>query len=95
MLSGHHFWNLEAYQESEDLSSHFMQFNSSRFVATDGNLIPNGELSSVEGTPLDFRVAKSIGDSIPDTAAEEYCGNGKPRRPSSSLDTNLHIYTAA
>ncbi|KAL0067572.1 hypothetical protein AAF712_005287 [Marasmius tenuissimus] len=74
MLSGHHFWNLEAYQESEDLSSHFMQFNSSRFVATDGNLIPNGELPTVEGTPLDFRVAKSIGDSIPDTAAEEYCG---------------------
>ncbi|KAL0577070.1 hypothetical protein V5O48_004913 [Marasmius crinis-equi] len=77
LLSGHHFWNLEAYKESQDLLSHFVQFNSSRFVATDGNLIPNGTLTEVEGTPLDFRVAKSIGGSINDTAAEQYCGTGK------------------
>ncbi|KAG7096790.1 hypothetical protein E1B28_004200 [Marasmius oreades] len=76
MLSGHHFWNLEAYQESEDLLSHFVQFNSSRFVATDGKLIPTGELTSVENTPLDFRKAKSIGGSINDTAVAEYCGTG-------------------
>ncbi|KAF9269596.1 galactose mutarotase-like protein [Marasmius fiardii PR-910] len=76
MLTGHHFWNLEAYQESEDLSSHFMQLDSSRFVATDGHLIPTGDLATVENTPLNFRKAKSIGGSINDTAASEYCGTG-------------------
>jgi galactose mutarotase-like enzyme len=77
LLSAHNFWNLEAYKESEDLLSHYAQFNSSRFVATDGNLIPNGNLTEVEGTPLDFRVAKSIGGSINDTAEAQYCGTGK------------------
>ncbi|KAF8906824.1 galactose mutarotase-like domain-containing protein [Gymnopilus junonius] len=76
MLSGHHYWNLEAYQESEDLNAHFAQFEASRFVETDGALIPTGKLTSVQGLPLDFRRAKSIGESIPATAAAQFCGTG-------------------
>ncbi|KAK7054204.1 galactose mutarotase-like protein [Favolaschia claudopus] len=76
MLSGHHYWNLEAYQESEDLDGHFAQFASSKFIATDGNLIPNGKLTPVAGTPMDFNKAKSIGKAIPETAAGEFCGTG-------------------
>ncbi|KAF9055529.1 galactose mutarotase-like protein [Hymenopellis radicata] len=74
MLSGHHFWNLDAYQDSEDLLGHVAQFDASRVIATDGNLIPNGELIDVTGTPLDFREAKSIGESINDTEPFAYCG---------------------
>jgi len=76
MLSGHHYWNLEAYQESQDLNNHFAQFEASKWVATDGLLIPTGQLSSVEGTPMDFREAKSIGASIPATAEAQFCGTG-------------------
>ncbi|KDR83600.1 hypothetical protein GALMADRAFT_235867 [Galerina marginata CBS 339.88] len=76
MLSGHHYWNLEAYQESQDLDSHFAQFQASKFVATDGHLIPNGQLTKVAGTPMDFRKAKSIGTSIPETAEAQFCGTG-------------------
>ncbi|KAJ3716295.1 galactose mutarotase-like protein [Lentinula guzmanii] len=76
MLSGHHYWNLEAYEETDNLSGHWVQFHSSKYVATDGLLIPTGELTSVEGTPLDFNVAKSIGDSINATAEAQYCGTG-------------------
>ncbi|KAE9410195.1 galactose mutarotase-like protein [Gymnopus androsaceus JB14] len=76
MLSGHHYWNLEAYQESDDLGAHFVQFNSSKYVETDGNLIPTGVLGSIEGTPLDFNAAKSLGDSINQTTAGEFCGTG-------------------
>ncbi|KAF4619448.1 hypothetical protein D9613_005351 [Agrocybe pediades] len=76
MLSGHHYWNLEAYQESQDLNGHIAQFQASKFVATDGNLIPTGKLTSVAGTAMDFRKAKSIGKSIPDTAAAQFCGTG-------------------
>ncbi|KAJ6486379.1 galactose mutarotase-like protein [Mycena vitilis] len=76
MLSGHHYWNLEAYQETQDLVGHIAQFEASRFIATNGQLIPNGKLTSVEGTPLDFRKAKSIGNSINATAEAQYCGTG-------------------
>ncbi len=79
MLSGHHFWNLDAYQDSEDLLGHVAQFDASRVIATDGNLIPNGELIDVTGTPLDFREAKSIGGSINDTEPFAYCGTGTDR----------------
>ncbi|EIN10310.1 galactose mutarotase-like protein [Punctularia strigosozonata HHB-11173 SS5] len=76
MLSGHHYWNLEAFEESADLDAHFAQFPSSRVVGTDGILIPTGELLEVEGTPLDFRKAKSIGAAINQTAGLDYCGTG-------------------
>ncbi|TFK43402.1 galactose mutarotase-like domain-containing protein [Crucibulum laeve] len=76
MLSGHHYWNLEAYQESQDLIGHHAQFQASKFVATDGQLIPTGKLEDVSGTAMDFRKAKSIGVSIPETAAAQFCGSG-------------------
>lgn len=76
MLSGHHYWNLEAYQESQDLVGHHAQFGSSKVIATDGILIPTGSFINVEGTALDFRRAKSVGGSINATAPFEYCGTG-------------------
>lgn len=76
MLSGHHYWNFEAFQETQDLVGHHAQFPASRFVATDGHLIPTGELTSVEGTPLDFRKPQSIGKSVNATAGAEFCGTG-------------------
>ena len=78
MLTGHYYWNLEAYQESQDLNAHYVQCNASKFVATDGNLIPTGELLTVDNTPIDFRKAKSVGLSISETTSnpEEFCGNG-------------------
>ncbi|KAJ7030824.1 galactose mutarotase-like protein [Mycena alexandri] len=72
MLTNHHYFNLEAYQESQDLNSHFIQIDASRFVATNGELLPNGTLTSVEGTTLDFRKAKSLGEAINNTV----CGTG-------------------
>ncbi|KAK0230953.1 galactose mutarotase-like protein [Armillaria fumosa] len=76
MLSGHHYWNLEAYEETSNLNGHFSQFDASRVIATDGHLIPTGDLLEAPGTPLDFRVAKSIGMSINATEGKDYCGTG-------------------
>ncbi|KAF7355447.1 Galactose mutarotase-like protein [Mycena sanguinolenta] len=89
MLSCHHYWNLEAYQETQDLVGHFAQFEASKYVGTNGLLIPTGELLSVEGTPLDFRTAKSIGDAIPGTAEGQFCGTG-----SSNTAAALDLTTA-
>ncbi|KAJ7819516.1 galactose mutarotase-like domain-containing protein [Mycena leptocephala] len=76
MLSGHHYWNLEAYQETQDLVGHHAQLDASRFIATDGHLIPTGQLTPVAGTAMDFRKAKSIGGSINATAEAQFCGTG-------------------
>ncbi|KAJ7590857.1 galactose mutarotase-like domain-containing protein [Mycena floridula] len=76
MLSSHAYWNLDAYGIVDDLQGHYAQFGASRVIATDGILIPTGELLEVAGTPLDFRKAKSIGASINATAEFEYCGTG-------------------
>jgi len=76
MLSCHQYWNLEAYQETQDLVGHFAEFEASKIVSTNGLLIPNGQTTPVQGTPLDFRKAKSIGGSINATAEAQYCGTG-------------------
>ncbi|TFK55900.1 galactose mutarotase-like protein [Heliocybe sulcata] len=76
MLSGHHYWNLEAYEETQDLSGHYAQFNASRIIAGNAQLIPDGTLLNVSGTPADFRQAKSLGEAINATVAGEYCGAG-------------------
>ncbi len=80
MLTGHQYWNLEAYQESQDLLGHYAQIEASQFVATDSGLVPTGALSGVEGTPLDFRQGKSIGGSINATAEAQSCGAGKSQK---------------
>ena len=77
MRSGHHYWNLEAYKETQDLSAHFVELKASRIVATDGNLIPNGNITNITGTPADFSVAKSIGAAINATTPSEFCGTGE------------------
>ena len=83
MLSAHQFWNLEAYNETQDLTGHIVHINSSKIIATDGNLIPNGNFTNVTGTPLDFRVPTSIGDEINATAEAQYCGTGEHLEASS------------
>jgi len=76
MLSGHHYWNLEAYQETQDLLGHMIQFNASRLIATDGILIPTGNLVDVTGTPADFRQPQSLGVRLEQTKPGEFCGTG-------------------
>ncbi|KAJ7639003.1 galactose mutarotase-like domain-containing protein [Roridomyces roridus] len=76
MLSCHHFWNLEAYEESEDLSGHWAQFPSSKFIATNGNLIPNGLTTDVTGTAMDFRQPRNFAQGIAETNGTQVCGTG-------------------
>ncbi|KAF9476498.1 galactose mutarotase-like protein [Pholiota conissans] len=62
---GHHYWNFEAYQESQGLVGHHAHFQPSEFIGTDSHLIPTGGLLDVQNTPMDFRKAKPIGASNP------------------------------
>jgi len=76
MLSSHVYWNLEAYEESQDLAEHFAQFEASRIIATDGILIPTGDFTEIDGTPADFHKAKSLGLALQRTQPGEFCGTG-------------------
>ncbi|GAA5481849.1 aldose epimerase family protein [Haloferula sargassicola] len=62
-LVHHSYWNLSGNPE-KDILDHELRLAASRYLPTDDGLIPTGELKRVEGTPLDFREARRIGDRI-------------------------------
>ena len=61
--TNHSYFNLSGHN-SGDVLSHEMEVYADGFLPTDEELIPTGEVASVEGTPMDFRKAKTIGQDI-------------------------------
>lgn len=59
-LTNHAYFNLGGYA-SGTIMDHVLSMDADRYLPTGKNLIPTGELKSVEGTPFDFRTAKTIG----------------------------------
>ena len=62
-LTNHSYFNLAGHNSGSVLNQE-VQILASAFTPTDDNLIPTGEIASVEGTPMDFRVMKAIGNDI-------------------------------
>lgn len=62
-LTNHAYFNL-AGCNSGDVLGHEIWFDADAFTPTTPDSIPTGEIRPVEGTPFDFRTAKTIGKDI-------------------------------
>ena len=85
-LSHHSFFNLTG-DASQSICGHILEIEASCYLPVDDKLIPTGEVRPVEGTPFDFRTARSIGRDI-DAAGgydHNWCLDGKGFRRVASL----------
>ncbi|THH31196.1 hypothetical protein EUX98_g2962 [Antrodiella citrinella] len=72
MLTQHIYWNLDAFQGSEDILNHHLHVDASRVVDVDGDAIPLGDFIDVTGTVFDFRPTEKIGFRFNETVG--LCG---------------------
>ena len=62
-ICSHGFFNLAGCEDT-DITGHTMMINAREFTPVNDVQIPTGEFLSVEGTPMDFRKPRVIGDKI-------------------------------
>jgi len=62
-LANHSYWNLAGHDAGDSLG-HQLLLSAKSYTATDAFRVPTGEIASVEGTPLDFTLPKTLARDI-------------------------------
>jgi aldose 1-epimerase len=71
----HTYWNLTG-DSNQSVLDHELLLAADHFLPTDAGLIPTGEKSPVEGTPMDFTKPRRIGERIHDDFAPLHLAGG-------------------
>lgn len=74
-LTNHSYFDLSG-QGKGNVLDHVVTIHADRFTPVDHNLIPTGELKSVEGTPFDFRRPVRVGEHIDEKEEQLKLGIG-------------------
>ena len=75
-MTNHNYYNLNGHT-SGTICNHTLQISASHYnPVKSAKAIPTGEIAPVEGTPFDFRTAKTIGQNISDQFDQLTYGNG-------------------
>ncbi|MFA9462864.1 MAG: aldose epimerase family protein [Velocimicrobium sp.] len=62
-LTNHSYFNLSGHNKG-DILNHKLKVDANKFAITTEDLIPTGEFRDVEGTPMDFRDWRRLGQDI-------------------------------
>lgn len=74
-MTNHSYFNLDGYR-GNDVLEQKIWLDADAFTKATADSIPTGEILSVEGTPMDWRVAKAIGSEIAEDYEPLVFGNG-------------------
>lgn len=62
-LTNHTYFNLNNSGGS-DIRNHELEIHASQFTPVNEDLTPTGEITEIQGSPLDFLVTRTLGDAI-------------------------------
>lgn len=74
-MTNHSYFNLNGH-DSGTVLGHKVTINADAFTPADEESIPTGKIRSVEGTPMDFRGGKVLGEEIDADYEPVHFGNG-------------------
>ena len=75
-MTNHSYFNLHGQDSGKTVEDHLVWIDADSFTPVREDLIPTGEIRSVEETPLDFRTAKELGKDIADPYEQMKIGSG-------------------